>query len=56
MSAAMKSETRMPTMEDLHRLAQDTNERVDRMEAKLDSLQEEMRVAVKTLLESFPGK
>lgn len=56
MSTATKPETRMPTMEDLHRLAKDTNERVDRMEAKLDSLHDEMRLAVRTLLESFSGQ
>lgn len=56
MNRAPETETQMPTLEDLHRLAKDTNDRVDRMEAKLDSLHDEMRLAVRTLLESFSGK
>ncbi len=33
MNRAPETETQMPTLEDLHRLAKDTNDRVDRMEA-----------------------
>lgn len=56
MSRTVEAETRMPTLEDLHKLAKDTNERVDRMEEKLDALHAEVSVAVGALMEHFQGK
>lgn len=56
MSRTVEAETRMPTLEDLHKLAKDTNERVDRMEEKLDALHAEVSVAVGALMEHFRGK
>lgn len=53
MSRAVEPETQMPTLEDLHQLARETNERIDRMEDKLENIHADLRVAIRGLVESF---
>lgn len=43
----------MPTMNDIYQLAVDTNARVDSLGDKLTSLEDEVRNAVKTLMDAF---
>lgn len=46
----------MPTLNDVYKLAESTNKRLDAMEDKLDSIHAELRVAIRGLVESFGGR
>lgn len=46
----------MPTLNDVYKLAESTDRRLDAMEDKLDALHAELRVAIRGLVESFEGR
>lgn len=46
----------MPTLNDVYKLAESTDKRLNAMEDKLDALHAELRVAIRGLVESFGGR
>lgn len=46
----------MPTLNDVYKLAESTDRRLNAMEDKLDALHAELRVAIRGLMESFGGR
>lgn len=55
MRLPMETET-MPTLNDVYKLAESTDRRLDAMEDKLDALHAEVSVAIGALMEHFQGK
>lgn len=46
----------MPTLNDVYKLAESTDRRLDAMEDKLENIHAELRVAIRGLVESFGGR
>ena len=47
---------KMPTLNDVYKLAESTDRRLDAMEDKLENIHAELRVAVRGLVESFGNR
>lgn len=46
----------MPTLNDVYKLAESTDRRLDAMEDKLENIHAELRVAIRGLVESLGGR
>lgn len=47
---------KMPTLNDIYQLAERTDHRIDAIEDKLNTIEAELRVAIRGLVEALPPK